>query len=121
MAAPDRNTLATMTTMSEFEDVVLAITYVTNPEHHTVYVERRGGQFRWSFAQRGGPYPLQREVASYLGIPHDEVVFATDTIDGWTVVRPEPAPPERVTAYGFIQPATDPAVVGARIVALSPV
>ena len=108
-----------MTTMSEFEDVVLAITYVTNPAHHTVYVERRGGRFRWSFAHRGGPYPLLREVASYAGIPHDQIVLATETVDGWTVARAEPVPPEPVDAHGFIQPASDPAIVGARIVALS--
>ena len=109
-----------MTTMSEFEDVVLAITYVTDPEHHTIYVERRGDRFRWSFAHRGGPYPLLREVASYAGIPHDQIVVVSQLVDGWTVVRPEPVPQEPVDAYGFIQPATDPAVVGARIVALPP-
>ena len=117
MSARDWSTLATMTTMSEFEDVVLAITYVSDPTAHTVYVERRGNRYRWSIAHRGGVDPIQREIASYAGVPHDQISVPFLTVDGWAVVRPVPDPKEPVDVYGFIEPASDPAIVGARILA----
>jgi hypothetical protein len=115
VAAPDLSNLATMTTMSEFEDVVLAITYVS--ADRTIYVERRGDRFRWSIARRDGGGSMLQEIGAYLGVPHDQISVSLQTVDGWRVVRADPEPAEPVDIYGFIQPTSDPAIVGARMLA----
>jgi hypothetical protein len=56
------------------------------------YVERRGAQYRWSPAHRGGPYPLLREVAKAIGVPHDSIVLPFMTIDGCAVLMAEGRP-----------------------------
>lgn len=42
-----------------------------------VYLERRANGYAWSFAHAGGPYPLLREVASFVGRPYTQLHVAT--------------------------------------------
>ena len=50
---------------SALDDVAEAVSVATE-KFHDIYVERRGDQYRWSFATKGGPYPLLRITARFL-------------------------------------------------------
>jgi hypothetical protein len=50
---------------SPLEEVAEAIS-VASQKFHDFYVERRGDHYRWSFATKGGPYPLLRITARFL-------------------------------------------------------
>lgn len=68
---PDRIRLATAIRSSGSlqlvaEGVAAAIEFIPL----LVYVERQGKRYRWSPAHRGGPYPLMRVTARFLGIDH---------------------------------------------------
>ncbi len=104
----------TMIVPSPLDNVVAAIARLGEREHVMVYVERWDDRYRWSIAHRGGPYPLLREVAQYLGVPHTDVGVAFLTVQGWAVVRAEGELPA-ADASMFIPPSSDPAVVHERI------
>lgn len=58
-----------------------------------VWVGRRGAEFRWSPATRGGPYPLLRMVARYLELDyHRLAVTGVEALDGWTIVEGDESP-----------------------------
>ncbi len=58
-----------------------------------VWVGRRGAEFRWSPATRGGPYPLLRMVARYLELDHYSLaVKGVEALDGWTIVEGDESP-----------------------------
>ena len=50
---------------SPLEEVAEAVSVATEICRN-IYVERRGDQWRWSLATKGGPYPLLRLSAQYL-------------------------------------------------------
>ena len=50
---------------SPLEEVAEAISVATE-KFHDIYVERRSDRYRWSFATKGGPYPLLRITARFL-------------------------------------------------------
>ena len=50
---------------SSLEEVAESISVATE-KFHDIYVERRGDQYRWSFATKGGPYRLLRITARFL-------------------------------------------------------
>ena len=69
-----------------------------------VYVERRGHEYRWSLATKGGGYPLLRITARFLGVdyrriyvgfrtlPNDTAILCDDPVnidipDKWAVLK----------------------------------
>ena len=96
-----------MSTTAPLDDVVRAITRLGDWPSVRVYVERRGTCFRWSIAVRGGPYPLLREVAQFLGVPHTSLVVPCQSVDEWCIVAPAHDLRTPVDAYGFVDPASD--------------
>ncbi len=71
---------------SSLEEVAAAISVATI-KFHDIYVERRGDQYRWSFATKGGPYPLLRITARFLLMdPYSLVGVGSRVVgDGWGV------------------------------------
>ena len=57
---------------SLLEEVAEAIS-AASESHRDFYVERRGDQWRWSFATRGGGYPLLRSTASFLRMDYSSL------------------------------------------------
>lgn len=91
-----RNKLAsTMTRATALAEVIEAIASL-GAAPLNVYVERRGPLYRWSIAHQGGPYPLLREVARSLDIPHSSLLIHCTAVDEWTIVAPgtEMGPPD---------------------------
>lgn len=109
-----------MTEFGDLETVVAAIAVFGAQRSGTVYVERLGSRYRWSIAHRGGAYPLLREVAAFLGVPYHSLAVPFRTVQGWTVVRPEPNPGKRVGGGAFVEAATESSTVRKRIEAALP-
>lgn len=65
--------------------VAEAVAQVSNGRRH-LYVERRGDRFAWSVAHRGGPYPLMREVAAYVGLPDGSLAVSAQGLGDWSVL-----------------------------------
>lgn len=80
---------ATMTSFLSLDEVAKAIAGLGNHPFARAYIERRGAGYRWSIAHRGGPYPLLREVARLLDVPHSSLIMRFRTVDGWTIVWPD--------------------------------
>jgi hypothetical protein len=57
---------------SPLEDLAEAVAAATE-DHRDFYVERRGDEFRWSFATKGGPYPLLRLSAQFLRMDYSSL------------------------------------------------
>ena len=52
-----------------------------------VYVDRRVGGYTWSFVHGGGPYPLLRSVASFIGYPYTKLIVGGRAVgDRWCVM-----------------------------------
>jgi hypothetical protein len=67
-----------------------------------IYLERHGDLWRWSFATKGGGYPLLRMCARFLGIPYWNLIIGFDTLpEGWTVYQPPDL--ERPPTYAVIE------------------
>lgn len=71
---------------SSLEEIAEAIS-AASEEHQDIYVERTGGQWRWSFATKGGPYPLLRTTARYLQMDYCSLVGvgSREVRGGWCV------------------------------------
>ena len=54
---------------SPLDDVALAVSVATE-DVNKVYVERLDDGYRWSLVHSGGPYPLLRITARFLGVDH---------------------------------------------------
>ncbi len=67
------------------DEVVDAVADAVTSVDRSIYIERRGTLVRWSFATRGGPYPLLRLVCGFLDIPHHWVLVSSATIAEWCV------------------------------------
>ena len=90
---------------SPLEEVAEAISVATE-KFHDIYVERRGDQYRWSFATKGGPYPLLRITARCLQMdPHSLVGVGSRVVgDGWCVqIVDESDDPDTWTVLRFQQ------------------
>lgn len=72
--------------LSPLEEVAEAIT-VAIEMFHEIYVERRGDQWRWSLAHKGGPYPLLRISAQFLQMDYCLLAGIGSRVvgDGWCV------------------------------------
>jgi len=72
--------------LSPLEEVAEAITVATEM-FHEIYVERRGDQWRWSLATKGGPYPLLRISAKFLQMDYFLLAGIGSRVvgDGWCV------------------------------------
>ena len=109
-------TCKVLSAAAPLDDVVREITRLGDRSSVRVYVERRGTRFRWSIAVRGGPYPLLREVARFLGIPHTSLVVPCQSVDEWCIVAPARDLRTPVNAYGFVDPASDVVTVWDRVI-----
>ncbi len=67
------------------DEVVEAVGDAVKSVDRNIYIERSGTLFRWSFATRGGPYPLLRLVCGFLDIPHYWVLVSSATVAEWCV------------------------------------
>jgi len=57
-----------------------------------VYVERRGNEYRWSLATKGGGYPLLRVSARFLGVDHHRTFIGFRTLrDGTAILCEDPS------------------------------
>jgi hypothetical protein len=83
---PERERLArSVFRWSPLEQVAEAVSVATD-KFHDVYVERRGDQYRWSLATKGGPYPLLRITARFLKLdPYSLVSGYRQVAGGWFV------------------------------------
>lgn len=107
----------TMTGLSELDDVLEAMAALGSRSFVKCYAERQGSRYRWSIAHRGGPYPLLREVARFLDLPHTSLLVGTTGVEGWTVV----ADPDgrRPDAWTFIEPSGDVGELRTRLAAIA--
>jgi len=73
-----------MSTVGPFQ---VDIPTVATETFHDIYIERRGDQYRWSFATKGGPYPLLRITARFLEMDPCSLVGVGSRVvgDGWGV------------------------------------
>jgi len=71
---------------SPLTEVAEAVSAATE-KFHDFFVERRGDQYRWSFATKGGPYPLLRITARFLLMdPYYLAGVGSRVVgDGWCV------------------------------------
>lgn len=71
---------------SPLEEVAEAVSVATE-KFHDIYVERRDDLYRWSFATKGGPYPLLRITARFLEMdPYSLSGVGSRVVgDGWCV------------------------------------
>jgi hypothetical protein len=57
-----------------------------------VYVERRGDEYRWSLATKGGGYPLLRITARFLGVDYRRIYVGFRTLpNGAAILCEDPA------------------------------
>lgn len=71
---------------SPLADVAAAVATASRHER-TVYVERKGDRWRWSLAHEGGPYPLLRVTARYLGLDYQSLLVRARAVrGGWSVL-----------------------------------
>ena len=72
------------------DEVAAAISVASEIERH-LYVERLGALYRWSLAHRGGPYPLLRISARFLGIDYQTIFIGYRTLpDGYAILSKDP-------------------------------
>ena len=82
-APQNRRLLArSMIQPATLDDVAQAIADAASRHAPLVYVERHGERWRWSLAHRGGPYPLLRETARFLGMPPSSLLMSCTCVDG---------------------------------------
>lgn len=102
---------------SSLEEVAEAVSVATE-KFHDIYVERRGDQYRWSFATKGGPYPLLRITARFLEMDPCSLVGVGSRVvgNGWCVqiVDETDTEPDARAVLRFDEP-TSPDQVGVRI------
>ena len=75
------------------------------PSGERVYVERRGGEYRWSPAHAGGAYPLLRTLAMILDVDYHALILPFITVEERAIVN-APAPSD-ADAASFIEATTD--------------
>ena len=57
-----------------------------------VYVERRGDEYRWSLATKGGGYPLLRISARFLGVDYRRIYVGYRTLpNGMAILCEDPS------------------------------
>jgi len=117
-AAPDRHALIrTAVDPAPLADVVEAVAVAITDEPR-LYVERRGDRYRWSFVHAGGPYPLLRVTARFLGVDHTTITIGFVTIAGQSILCRDPGQwtdPDDWAVVEFPEGST-PAAIEAAIV-----
>jgi hypothetical protein len=101
---------------SPLEEVAKAVS-VASGSHQNFYVERRGHQWRWSVATKGGPYPLLRITAQFLRMDYAALggVGSREVGDGWCCqIVDEGEKPDAWAVLWFDEP-TPADRVGARV------
>lgn len=98
---------------SPLEEVAEAISAATE-KFHDIYVQQRGDRYRWSFATKGGPYPLLRITARFLQMdPYSLAGVGSRLIGeaGWSVqIVDEDEEPDAWAVLRFESPTTTHAV-----------
>lgn len=102
-----------ITSYADLNKVVSSIAQFGRDLSAPVYVERRGVMYRWSIVHRGGPYPLQRELARLFGISHDRLLVPFATVNGWTTVAA--AVDGSNDGFGFVEPDIDVDTIRRRV------
>jgi hypothetical protein len=72
-------------TWSELNVVTEAVAAASETEP-VVYVERRGDEYRWSLATKGGGYPLLRISARFLGVDYRRIYVGFRTLPNSTAI-----------------------------------
>ncbi len=76
-------------------DEVAEALFVASERETSAYVERFGGDYRWSLTHRGGSYPLLRITAAFLQMDYRALAVGFRTVlDGWTVLGDGDGEPE---------------------------
>ncbi len=85
---------------SSLEDVATAVSVATEYES-AFYIERIGHTYRWSLVHRGGPYPLLRTTARFLGVDFRSIFIGCREVgDGYSALSEHPGgdpPPDGST------------------------
>jgi hypothetical protein len=69
-----------------------------------LYVERRDDDYYWSLVHGGGPYPLHREVARFLGVDWRRLVLGSRDVDSrWTALQLGPHDGSEPDAWAVIR------------------
>jgi len=100
------------------DEVVDAVADAVTSVDRSIYIERRGDLWRWSFATRGGPYPLLRLVSAFLGIAHHWVVVSSTAVAEWCVVAKHDVCQPHAWAVLSVQAGTPAQVVQTMILDL---
>lgn len=92
---------------STLEEAAEAISVATE-QFHDFYVGRRSGQYQWSFATQGGPYPLLRITARFLKMdPQYLAGVGSRVIGDWCVqIVPKESEPDAWTLIRFEEAST---------------
>jgi hypothetical protein len=78
---------------SPLEDVAFAVAEATEFQSR-IYVERRGGLWRWSLVHAGGGYPLLRISAKYLHMDYQAIFVGFRTVaEGVSILTDDPESP----------------------------
>jgi hypothetical protein len=124
MTSPDPQRLALLrtacrtTTLDRVAEHVAALAALTPAPRH-VGVERHPDGYRWTVVHKGGPYPLLREVAQFLGVPHDGLVVGSRPFElPWCALQlgPDDGASPVATAVIDLRRVTDPDAVAAQLV-----
>jgi hypothetical protein len=100
---------------ASLKEVARAIS-VASEHHRDFYVERSGDRYRWSFATKGGPYPLHRITARFLRMDYHSLVGVGTRLVGeeWGVQIVDEDPESNAwTVLTFAQP-----LLAAEVIAL---
>jgi len=89
--------------VSALDDVADAVAVATRYERR-VYVERVDGGYRWSLTHEGGPYPLLRSAARFLGVDYRNLVVSVGCVSpGISILRRDPEEPVRCDRWAVVE------------------
>ena len=121
-STPDPERLALLQTRCELLplDTLAEHVAAVSARQRRVYVERLGDGYSWSFVHAGGPYPLLREVAAFVDLPHTRIIVPCRTVgEKWCVMTgpDEDDNPPEPDAWAVIDltPGTTPADASTKI------
>ena len=73
-------------TWSTLPAVAEAVVAASDSGARRIYVETKGGRYRWSLTAIGGGYPLLRVAARFLEVDHRRIFVGFRTLEDGTAV-----------------------------------